>query len=120
MKIVQNLTVALAVAFTPFAVADGTGSDNAPPPPHDLKVPPPGPVQKGALIDICGVWVVADPGMTCISMAQKLEMEVSLFMALNPPLKEGCEENLWAGYSYCTAIARRRRPGGFWWLTHIL
>ncbi|KAI0446917.1 hypothetical protein F4803DRAFT_501670 [Xylaria telfairii] len=67
-------------------------------------VPPPGPVQPGALVDRCGAWVEALPGTNCYSLAASLGIDVWWLQLQNPQLHGDCSKNLWAGYYYCKGM----------------
>ncbi|KAI0908135.1 hypothetical protein F4823DRAFT_640549 [Ustulina deusta] len=69
-------------------------------------VPPPGPVQNGALVDRCGGWALATPGMTCYALAQSLGVDLVTFTLLNPQLEKDCVHNFWGGYYYCAGLAQ--------------
>ncbi|KAI1432681.1 hypothetical protein GGR50DRAFT_696800 [Xylaria sp. CBS 124048] len=95
-----------AAAAIPLASADGPGSDLVNN--HYLAkvVPPPGMVQAGALIDRCGAWTLATSDMTCYQVSKLIGVEVDVFEHLNPQLKGNCARHFWAGYYYCTGLAK--------------
>ncbi|KAI5920975.1 hypothetical protein F4810DRAFT_712991 [Camillea tinctor] len=69
-------------------------------PPGSKKWPPTGPVQEGAPVDDCYVWMKARPGDTCDIVCDLLDLTVDQFLVWNPQLKGNCW-NLWQGYAYC-------------------
>jgi hypothetical protein len=62
--------------------------------------PPPAPVQAGHLAT-CFTWHKAVEGDTCYSLAKDFGISMVEFEFLNPPLRDDCSANLWAGYWYC-------------------
>ncbi|KAI0402208.1 hypothetical protein F4802DRAFT_600270 [Xylaria palmicola] len=105
MRAVQILKAAFAASIFPLAAAAGdlvNVNVNG----FSKHVPPPGPVQAGALVDKCGGWVEAVAGTTCYDLAQSIGIDVNRLKTLNPQLKGGCSENLWAGYYYCKGLVQ--------------
>lgn len=98
MRTVETLTAAFAASMIQFASAADMVNE------RDVGtqvVPPPGPVQNGALVDRCGGWALATPGMTCYALAQSLGVDLVTFTLLNPQLEKDCVHNFWGGYYYC-------------------
>ncbi|KAI1293900.1 hypothetical protein F5Y03DRAFT_373880 [Xylaria venustula] len=98
MKTNQFLTAAFAASMIQSTSA-GHGPVNL----H--VVPPPGPVQHGALVDRCGGWALAAPGMTCFGLTQSHGLDLPTFKLLNPQIKSDCVHDFWSGYYYCVALA---------------
>ncbi|KAI0431162.1 hypothetical protein F5Y09DRAFT_355230 [Xylaria sp. FL1042] len=97
----RNIQI-LTAAFTAFTIQSASAG-NRHLSPH--VVAPPGPVQEGALVDRCGGWTLAGPGMTCYDLAKSLDIDLPTFQLLNPQLKFDCVHRFWSGYYYCTGIA---------------
>ncbi|KAI0864280.1 hypothetical protein F4860DRAFT_511135 [Xylaria cubensis] len=117
MRIIQIVTAATAAVFLPLASASDPINNN----PvnnnanngliqYSKVVPPPGPVQPGALVDKCGGWVEAVSGTTCYSLAKSLGIDDMWLRTLNPQLKGDCSKNLWAGYYYCKGLVGLKSP----------
>ncbi|KAI0420579.1 hypothetical protein F5X98DRAFT_371547 [Xylaria grammica] len=107
MKTTQILTAGFASCIIPFASADDLIDKRVI---TDQAVPPPGPVQHGALVHGCGGWVLATPGMTCYSLAHSVGVEIAEIDRINPQLRGHCSDNLWAGYSYCIGLPLVQDP----------
>ncbi|KAI1821496.1 hypothetical protein F4861DRAFT_541906 [Xylaria intraflava] len=106
MRIIQILASTSAVVAVPLASANGPGSA-----PVNINylfevVPPPGLVQDGAIVDKCGAWILATPGMTCYEVSKRIGVDLAFFKVLNPQLKGDCPHNFWAEYYYCTGLAK--------------
>ncbi|TRX91990.1 hypothetical protein FHL15_007087 [Xylaria flabelliformis] len=123
MRIIQILTAAVAAVFLPLASASdpvnnnpvnnnpvNTNGNNNGLPQYSKVVPPPGPVQPGALVDKCGGWVEAVSGTTCYGLAKSLGIDDLWLRTLNPQLKGDCSKNLWAGYYYCKGLVGSKSP----------
>ncbi|KAI8952589.1 hypothetical protein F4801DRAFT_214078 [Xylaria longipes] len=110
MRTIQIVTAAFAASIIPLASAGDPVNNhvNNELTQYDKVVPPPGPVQPGALVDKCGGWVQATPGMTCYSLTESLGVDDWWLKAHNPQLKGDCSKNLWAGYYYCKGLARAK------------
>ncbi|KAI1736973.1 hypothetical protein F4680DRAFT_451334 [Xylaria scruposa] len=122
MRIIQIVTAAFAAVFLPLADAGDPVNNN----PvnnnpsnnnanngliqYDKVVPPPGPVQHGALVDKCGGWVEAVSGSTCYSLAKSLGIDDGWLRTINPQLKGDCSNNLWSGYYYCKGLVGALSP----------
>ncbi|KAI0454310.1 hypothetical protein F5B21DRAFT_504415 [Xylaria acuta] len=92
MRAIQIATAAIAASIMPLASAGDPVNNHVTnkPPQYDKVAPPPGPVQPGALVDRCGAWVQAAPGMTCYSLTKSLGVDDWWVKALNPQLKGDC------------------------------
>ncbi|KAI0471209.1 hypothetical protein F4859DRAFT_522469 [Xylaria cf. heliscus] len=125
MRTIQIVRAALAASIVPLASAGDPVNNNVQNKPagdpvnnhvpdeltqYDKVVPPPGPVQPGALVDKCGAWVEALPGATCYSLAESLGVGDWWLELQNPQLQGDCPKNLWAGYYYCKGLVRPSKP----------
>ncbi|RYC65050.1 hypothetical protein CHU98_g1176 [Xylaria longipes] len=92
MRTIQIVTAAFAASIIPLASAGDPVNNhvNNELTQYDKVVPPPGPVQPGALVDKCGGWVQATPGMTCYSLTESLGVDDWWLKAHNPQLKGDC------------------------------
>ncbi|KAI1178074.1 hypothetical protein F4777DRAFT_539321 [Nemania sp. FL0916] len=104
MRTTQLMTAVFAACTIPLASAASNPTNNM----FAIEaVPPPGPVQPGALTKKCSGWVEATKGMTCDGTAKILGISIDAFKRLNPQIKNGdCEHNFWASYYYCTGTPR--------------